>query len=239
MSKFKESKLYQKLRSFSISRTALVTIVTVIIVATAIIAITVAANRANRNKLPSDNKESVSSSEESKKSESVGADPADSEPSQPVVNPLPNFSLPATGVLSLKHDPELQVYSSTMNDYRVHLGIDITTTEGAPVYASADGKVEKIWEDPLMGHCIAISHSGDAVTVYKNMSKLFADGIKEGAKVKEGQLVGAVGDSAMVEVAAEPHLHFEMTVAGVEVDPLKYFTEDAVASLSVDTGYEK
>lgn len=237
MSKFKDSKFYQKIRSFRISRTALVTIVTVIIVATAIIAITVAANRANRGKLPSGDVGSSDSG--TKKTDSVAADPGKDDPSKPVVNKLPNFSLPASGVLSSKHDPDLQVYSSTMNDYRVHLGIDINTTDGAPVYASADGKVEKIWEDPLMGHCVAISHSGNAVTVYKNMSKLFAEGIKEGAKVKEGQLVGAVGDSAMVEVAAEPHLHFEMTVDGVQVDPLKYFTEDAVASLSSDTGYEK
>ena len=82
-----------------------------------------------------------------------------------------------------------------------------------------------------MGYCIAISHAGDAVTVYKNMSKTYAEGIEAGAKVKEGQLIGSVGDSAMVEV--------EMTVAGVQVDPLMHFSENAVASLATDDSYEK
>lgn len=236
--KFKDSKFMQKLRNFRISRTALVTIVTVIIVATAIIAITVAANRANKNKDPNGTISSGSESSDTKKP-LASEKPSDTKPSADVSDKLPTFALPVSGTLSSKHDPELQVYSPTMNDYRVHLGIDINTTEGAPVYAAADGKVEKIWEDTLMGYCIAISHAGDAVTVYKNMSKTYAEGIEAGAKVKEGQLIGSVGDSAMVEVAGEPHLHFEMTVAGVQVDPLMHFSENAVASLATDDSYEK
>ena len=57
-----------------------------------------------------------------------------------------------------------------MNDYRVHLGVDLVTKENAPVYAAADGKVSKIWEDPLMGCCIAIEHAGNYVTIYKNLN---------------------------------------------------------------------
>ena len=234
--KFKESKLYQKIKSVNLDRSAIVTIVTVILISTAIIAITVAANRAGKGNTPTD---TVAPSVSDTAAGSVGAEGED-EPSQEVIDKIPAFSLPATGVLSEKHDPDLQVYSSTLNDYRVHLGIDINTTEGAPVYCAADGKVEKIWEDVLMGYCVAISHSGDACTIYKNLSKVFAEGIEEGAKVTEGQLLGAVGDSAMVEIAKEPHLHFEMTVAGVAVDPLKHFTENAVATLtSGDGSYEK
>lgn len=241
--KFKDSKFYQKIRSFRISRSALVAVVTVLIVASAIIAITVAANRANKNKLPDDKStdtgsETVSDTLDTNAG-STSADP-DKEPSVDVADKLPTFTLPAMGVLSSKHDPEVQVYSVTMNDYRVHLGIDINTTEGAPVYAAADGKVEKVWEDVLMGYCVAVSHTGDACTVYKNLAKTLAEGIESGASVKEGQLIGAVGDSAMVEIAHEPHLHFEMTIAGVEVDPLKYFSENAVATLtSGDNTYEK
>ncbi len=241
--KFKDSKFYQKMCSLRISRSALVTVVTVIIVASAIIAITVAANRANKDKFPDDTLTDTGSATTPDTSDtnagSASADP-DKEPSIDVSDKIPTFTLPATGVLSSKHDPEVQVYSTTMKDYRVHLGIDINTTEGAPVYAAADGKVEKVWEDVLMGYCVAVSHSGDACTIYKNLAKTLADGIEKGASVKEGQLVGAVGDSAMVEIAHEPHLHFEMTVAGVEVDPLKYFSENAVATLtSGDSTYEK
>ena len=158
--------------------------------------------------------------------------------SSQVSNKIPSFILPVAGVLSSKHDPDLQVFSPTMNDYRVHLGVDLVTKENAPVYAAADGKVSKIWVDPLMGYCIAISHSGNCVTIYKNLSEQLPDGIAEGASVRSGQLIATVGDSAMVEVAQEPHLHFEMTVSDLSVDPLKYFDETALESIKADTTHE-
>ena len=145
---------------------------------------------------------------------------------------LPSFSLPVNGTLTNKHDPELQVFSPTMQDYRTHLGIDIQTDENAPVYAAADGTVSKIWADTLMGYCIAIKHSGNCVTVYKNLSATLPQGIAEGVSVRSGQLIASVGNSAMVEIADEAHLHFEMTVADLAVDPLEYFDEDALNSIT-------
>ena len=126
-----------------------------------------------------------------------------------------------------------------MNDYRVHLGIDILTNENAPVCAVADGTVTQIWEDVRMGHCIAIKHNGDAVSIYKNLSAELPTGIIEGAKVKGGQQIASVGSSAMVEIADEPHLHFEMTVGSLAVDPLEYFSSSDVANLQKDTAYEQ
>lgn len=234
-SKFKDSKFVQKLKSFSIPRGAAVTVATVLVVATAIIAITVSSNNAPVG--DPDSTKSPSSTQEP--SGSVGGTPDQNEPDADVIEKVPALSLPVSGVLSSKHDPELQVYSPTMDDYRVHLGIDINATDGAAVYAAADGTVERIWEDPMMGYCIAIAHGADSCTVYKNLAKTVAEGVTEGATVKGGQLIGAIGDSAMLEIAHEPHLHFEMTVAGIQVDPLKYFADDALAVLSTDDGYEK
>lgn len=232
--KFKDSKFVQKLKGIHISKSAAITIATLLVVVCAVIAITVSANKA-----PVVDPEKPQDQDTQKApSDSVVAEP-DDEPGADAVEKLPVLSLPTSGSLSSKHDPELQVYSPTMDDYRVHLGIDINTTDSAPVYAAADGKIEKLWEDPMMGYCVAIAHSADSCTVYKNLAKELASGITEGAQVKAGQLIGAIGDSAMVEVAHEPHLHFEMTVAGVQVDPLKYFAEDALATLASDEGYEK
>ena len=152
---------------------------------------------------------------------------------------LPSFSLPVSGKLSAVHDSELQVFSPTMNDYRVHLGIDILTEESAPVYAVAAGTVTQIWDDVRMGQCIAVKHSGDAVTIYKNVSSDLPSGIIEGATVKAGQQIATVGSTAMVEIAEEPHLHFEMTVGGLAVDPLEYFSSNDVATLQKDTAYEQ
>ncbi len=161
------------------------------------------------------------------------------DPSSNVGSKLPDFSLPVSGKLSAVHDSELQVFSQTMNDYRVHLGIDILAEESAPVYAVADGTVMQIWEDVRMGQCIAVKHTGDAVSIYKNVSSEFPTGIIEGAKVKAGQQIATVGATAMVEVAEEPHLHFEMTVGGLAVDPLEYFASNDVATLQKDTAYEQ
>ena len=145
---------------------------------------------------------------------------------------LPSFTLPVSGTLTNKHDPELQVFSPTMQDYRVHLGIDIQTAENAPVYAAADGTVSKIWVDTLMGYCVAVKHSGNCVTVYKNLAANLPEGIAEGTSVRSGQLIATVGNSAMVEVADEPHLHFEMTVSDLAVDPLEYFDDEALGAIT-------
>lgn len=160
------------------------------------------------------------------------------DPSSDASSKLPSFSLPVSGKLSAVHDSELQVFSQTMNDYRVHLGIDILAEEGAPVYAAADGTVMQIWEDVRMGQCIAVKHSGDAVSIYKNVSPQFPQGIIEGAKVNAGQQIATIGSSAMVEIAEEPHLHFEMTVGSLAVDPLEYFSSTDVSTLQKDTAYE-
>ena len=90
----------------------------------------------------------------------------------------------------------------------------------------------------MMGWSLAISHTGDAVTVYKNLSKQFADGIAVGAEVEAGQLLGSIGDTAMIEIAEEPHLHVEMTVKGLQVDPLDYFSQEVLNALTEDSIYE-
>ena len=77
------------------------------------------------------------------------------------------------------------------------------------------------------------------MTIYRNLSATLPEGIREGATVIAGQVIGAVGDTAMIESADEPHLHCEMTVKGESVDPLDYISEESRnASLTVDGSYE-
>lgn len=237
----------KKIKNKKLNRTTVITIVTLAI---AIIIVATAAIISNKTKqttpLPdasSTQKPTEQTTEEQPTEdtteETPTEKPADTQTNSSAVSgKLPSFALPVSGVLSNKHNPDLQVFSPTMNDYRVHLGIDIVTKENAPVYAAADGKVSKIWVDPLMGYCIAISHSGNSVTIYKNLAEQLPDGIAEGASVRAGQLIATVGDSAMVEIAEEPHLHFEMTVSDLAVDPLKYFDEAALESIKADTTHE-
>ena len=90
----------------------------------------------------------------------------------------------------------------------------------------------------MMGWCIALTHAGDCVTVYKNLAKDMAEGLEVGSTVLQGQLLGQVGDSALLEIAEESHLHMEMTVGGLQVDPLDYFSKSVLNTLTEDEIYE-
>ena len=75
-------------------------------------------------------------------------------------------------------------------------------------------------------------------TVYRNLAANLPDSIKIGANVSAGQVIGSIGESSLLEIADEPHLHLEMTVGGLAVDPRDYFSDAAAEALKSDTSYE-
>ncbi len=155
------------------------------------------------------------------------------------IDAVTEYLAPATGVVSKHHDLSVPVYSATMNDWRVHNGIDIATAEGADVLATAAGTVKSVWNDPFMGTCLSLDHGNGVVSIYKNLSETLADGIAEGTKVSVSQKLGSVGNTAIIEGADAAHLHFEMEYNGESADPLTYISEESYkASLSEDTAYE-
>lgn len=133
--------------------------------------------------------------------------------------PVLRFVLPTAGSLSKSHSIDTLSYSLTMNDYRTHRGVDLSAEIGDAVYACADGIVTGLYTDPLMGQCIEITHSGGYKSLYKNLAEELPEGIAEGCTVKAGQIIAAIGESARVEIADEPHLHFELTLNGDPIDP--------------------
>lgn len=244
--KFKNSKFMQKLRNANVNKATVLTATVLLVAMAVIIGVTVASNRSKKDDtqppVDSGTRTPPVTTDKVPDQTTVPEKPADttappSNVSKPTGDELPSMSLPVKGVLSKGHDASVQVYSSTMNDYRVHLGLDIVTEENAPVYAAADGKITQIWEDVKMGYCMAIEHTGDCVTVYKNLGETLPEGISEGTSVRAGQLIATVGNSAMVEIAEEPHLHFEMTVGGLSVDPREYYDEKALETLGIDVSY--
>ena len=112
------------------------------------------------------------------------------------------------------------IYSETMNDYRTHSGIDIAAELNAPVHAYTDGIIKEVYDDPFMGTTIVIEHEDALTTYYMNLAQTLPDGIQAGAEVKGGDVIGAVGVSAIIEADDGPHLHFEMRVNGKLIDPL-------------------
>lgn len=136
---------------------------------------------------------------------------------------LPEFTSPVSGNVVKEHSETVLVYSITMGDYRTHSGIDVETAVGADVRAVADGVIGEVWEDPMWGYCISILHQCDAVSYYKNLTRESLLAVSPGDGVKRGQLIATVGESALMETADEPHLHFELKIAGESVDPMDYF----------------
>ena len=230
---WKESEFFRKLKHIRVNRAVYLTAI-IVLLSISVLLIVTAVN--NRSKLPVDTTPQASGTNKPQETTPPPQIENTDKPTQS--NTVPEFALPVSGVLSKKHSVDTQVFSPTLNEYRVHLGIDIATEAAAPVFSMAQGTVAQIWEDPMMGWSVAISHSGEAVTVYKNLSKQLADGISVGAEVEAGQLLGSVGDTALIEIAEEPHLHVEMTVKGLQVDPLEYFSRDVLSAITEDTIYE-
>lgn len=235
--KWKESKLCKKLKQVRVNRAIYLSAIVILLALAVVLAITAATNRAKKNA----NTPSVSDGVTDQITEpATTPPPTENKDPQPTVNnKVPEMAAPVSGKLSKAHNAEVQVFSQTLQEYRVHLGIDILTEAAAPVLAAADGTVSNIWQDPMMGWCVALSHNGECLTVYKNLAEELAEGLSAGSSVQKGQLLGYVGDSAMMEIAEEPHLHMEMTVKGLQVDPMDYFSAAVIASLSEDTAFEE
>lgn len=236
----KNNKVFEKLRTDKGARAIALTVALMLLILTIIIIATVIANRAPASDPlpPVDDTPAGVEDPDTNEEPDSNQPPANENPDTPSSTLPSKFLLPVSGVLLSNHDADLQVFSPTMGDYRVHLGIDIGTVAGATVSAMADGTVAQIWDDVRMGRCLAIKHGGEAYTIYKNLKSEHPEGIVVGASVKMGDAIGTVGETAMVEVATDPHLHVEMTVNGIQVDPTAYFDEDAMATLKEDTNYE-
>lgn len=100
----------------------------------------------------------------------------------------------------------------------MHNGVDYAAPEGTPIYATADGKVEKAWNDEQHGggNSVVLNHGEKRTTGYAHMLRFV---VQPGDNVKQGQLIGYVGQTGN---ATGPHLHFTMTdVKGNRIDPTK------------------
>ena len=100
---------------------------------------------------------------------------------------------------------------------KMHMGTDFAAPTGTPIMASGDGKVTKVGWCGGGGNCVKIKHNTKYQTVYAHMSK-FGRGIKKGAKVKQGQIIGYVGSTGL---STGPHLHYEVIENGKKINSQK------------------
>lgn len=98
---------------------------------------------------------------------------------------------------------------------RMHKGVDFAAPPGTPIYAAGDGTIERIGPNGAYGNYIRIRHRGDLKTAYAHM-RGFKRGLKAGSRVKQGEVIGYVGTTGR---STGPHLHYEVILAGEQVNP--------------------
>ncbi len=102
---------------------------------------------------------------------------------------------------------------------RNHKGVDLAAPTGTPIYATADGVVSRADRFSSYGLYIALQHGADLETRYAHMSRL---AVAAGQRVNKGDIIGYVGSTGR---STGPHLHYEVRMDGVAVNPIPYMVE--------------
>ena len=102
-----------------------------------------------------------------------------------------------------------------LQKYRAHLGIDYAASVGTPVKAAGNGKVLFVGEKGGYGNTIEVSHDSSYKTLYAHLNG-FAKGLRGGQGVKQGQVIGYVGNTGL---SSGPHLHFGLYRSNVAINP--------------------
>ncbi len=131
-----------------------------------------------------------------------------------------SFQKPVEGEIVREYAKDNLIYSDTLQEWTTHLGIDIKADKTTVVNSAEAGTVKSIKNDPRYGLTIVIEHEGGFQTIYSNL--LTSEFVVEGEKVEKGQAIGTVGNTAVFEIADEPHLHFEILKDSLQVDPNIY-----------------
>ena len=124
---------------------------------------------------------------------------------------------PLAGTTLAEYSMDALTYNQTTRDWRVHDGLDIGAEAGAKVSAAADGTVYTVYNDETMGMTVVIRHDGGYITKYASLAEDVS--VKAGDKVTAGQVIGAVGSTALLENAVGDHLHFSVTCNGELMNP--------------------
>lgn len=110
-----------------------------------------------------------------------------------------------------------------------HSGVDLAAPTGTPIYATANGIVTRANRFSSYGLYVSIDHGADLETRYAHMSRI---AVSDGERVRKGDVIGYVGSTGR---STGPHLHYEVRVDGVAVNPIPYMVETDV-QIAMDAG---
>lgn len=165
---------------------------------------------------PSGSSQGQSSSQTPSTSESNSSSGQNSQTKSPTSS-KPLFILPVSGEIIGEFSGDTLVKDVTLGDWRTHNGIDIAAKKGESVLAASKGTIKDIYDDSLWGTVMEIEFEGGYVGTYRLLGKNTT--AKIGQSVACGDVIGAVGDSAICENKLDSHLHFEVRKEGNLVDP--------------------
>jgi murein DD-endopeptidase MepM/ murein hydrolase activator NlpD len=121
---------------------------------------------------------------------------------------------PVDGYLTSSFGQRVSPFGTGSSDF--HKGLDIANRVGTSVKAPAKGVITFVGWDGGYGNCIVINHGNNITTRYAHLN---SSAVKVGQKVQRGDKIGAVGNTGR---STGPHLHYEVRVGGVCVNPLRY-----------------
>lgn len=127
---------------------------------------------------------------------------------------------PVSGTSIAAYSMEQLSYNVTTRDWRTHDGVDLAAAAGEPVKAACAGTVTAVYDDEYLGTTVVVSHADGYSTQYSNLAAM--PSVRAGDSVSAGDVIGAVGATALLEVGAQPHLHFAVFSGGASVDPTDY-----------------
>ncbi|MDJ0978332.1 MAG: M23 family metallopeptidase [Erythrobacter sp.] len=160
--------------------------------------------------------------------DTAGPDPfAVETPSVPQPVSVPSRSPLTTGRLTSGYGMRVH---PVLRRRKKHSGIDLAAPTGTPVYATADGEVARADRSSSYGLVIYLDHGAELQTRYAHLSKLL---VADGQEVKKGDVIGYVGSTGR---STGPHLHYEVRVDGVAVNPIPYMKEVTTVAEKGTTG---
>ena len=157
--------------------------------------------------------------------------PADSPAPIPDITPHPELTAdpqlsrlqpPVDGHIIRVFAMNSLIYSETLKQWMTHSGVDIAAKKGDEVYSVLAGTVENVYSDDMLGVTVVIRHANGLISCYSSLKD--EPPIKAGDRVKDRQVIGYIGDTAISECAERSHLHFELHYDGSPIDPQSIIT---------------
>lgn len=163
-----------------------------------------------------------SNAAEAKKSETKNSSNTNTTKTQNKVTVKPlSFSKPLNGQIQKPYSIDKVIYSKTLELWKTHDGIDISSQIGENVKSIEKGTVEKVYDDSFYGTTIVIDHGQGYKSSYSNLNSKVS--VKEKQTVTKGQVIGKVSNTSIGEIKDEAHLHFTLFKDNNNVDPTYIF----------------